>query len=247
MNARLVFIMPLAFFALPLLAEDAPKEAAKSDKMEDDKKALTPVKTYVGSWKGGPMMKDGVKEGWVEEAEWSWEFKDGRAALVFKATNGHFYSAGKIAPGEAANSFVFTGTLPDGKASEELKGEVGKDGLVLTNSNPGDGRPARITIDLIARGKRLDMLYQKKAGERYVPLAEVGLTRQGSGFGKESNGPECVITGGLGTIPVSYKGKTYYVCCGGCKTSFLENPEKELAAYEKRKAEEAAEAKKAQK
>jgi len=244
MKLNFAFIGSLMLFALPLLAEDAPKEGAKVDKVEDDKKALAPVKTYVGTWKGGPLMKDAAKDGWIEEEEWSWEFKDGRAALVFKAAKGHYYSAGKIEPGEKANTFHFVGTLPDGKTNEELNGEAGKDGLVLTNANPADGRPGRITIELIAHGKRLSVLYQQKAGERYVPLAEVGLTREGSGFGKESTGPECVITGGLGTIPVSYKGKTYYVCCGGCKTSFLENPEKELAAYEKRKAEEAAAAKK---
>jgi hypothetical protein len=237
-TAVLTFVLGAAFASS---AEEASKD--KTDKMEEDKKALAPVKAYVGSWKGGPLMKDAAKDGWVEEEEWSWEFKDGRAALVLTAGKAHFYSSAKLEPGEKASTFHFVGTLPD-KTTEEMAGEVTKDGLVLTNANPGNGRPARLTIDVIAHGKRLNMLYQKKAGERYVPLAEVGLTREGSGFGKESSGPECVITGGVGTIAVTYKGKTYYVCCGGCKTAFLENPEKELAAYEKRKAEEAAAAKK---
>ena len=35
---------------------------------------------------------------------------------------------------------------------------------------------------------------------RYARLAEVGMTRKGSGFGKGTNYIECVVTGGTGTI-----------------------------------------------
>jgi YHS domain-containing protein len=41
-----------------------------------------------------------------------------------------------------------------------------------------------------------------------------------------------VVSGGKGTMPVSYKGKTYYVCCSGCRDEFKENPEKYIAEYE---------------
>ena len=30
-----------------------------------------------------------------------------------------------------------------------------------------------------------------------------------------------------------YKGKTYYVCCSGCRDAFNENPEKFLKALKK--------------
>jgi YHS domain-containing protein len=48
------------------------------------------------------------------------------------------------------------------------------------------------------------------------------------------DGPECVVTGGKGTIAINYKGATYYVCCSGCKQAFNENPEKILAEYKQR-------------
>jgi YHS domain-containing protein len=41
------------------------------------------------------------------------------------------------------------------------------------------------------------------------------------------------VTGGLGTIAVSYKGQTYYVCCGGCKDAFEADPEKYVKAIKK--------------
>jgi len=34
--------------------------------------------------------------------------------------------------------------------------------------------------------------------------------------------------GGLGTIEVTHAGKSYYVCCTGCRDYFNENPEKFL-------------------
>ncbi len=48
--------------------------------------------------------------------------------------------------------------------------------------------------------------------------------------------PVCIVTEGRGTIPVTYGGKTYYVCCSGCKDLFEEEPEAILAEAAERKA-----------
>jgi YHS domain-containing protein len=39
----------------------------------------------------------------------------------------------------------------------------------------------------------------------------------------------CIISQGLGTISVSHNGKTYWVCCTGCKAAFDADPEKWIA------------------
>ena len=41
------------------------------------------------------------------------------------------------------------------------------------------------------------------------------------------------MTGGLGTIQVAYNGKTYYVCCSGCREEFAANPKKYVDEFEK--------------
>jgi len=233
-------ITSILLLALVVVASSTARcfaENAADDKEEADKKALEPMKSYVGQWKGGSRGGD-VKDGWVEEMDWSWDFKNGHAALVYSAPTGKFFSSGRLEPGDKAGTYHFDGTLPDGKAHETFTGALEKSELVLTQPTPADGRPGKLSIELLAKGKRLVMYYQKKNGERFTPIAEVGLTRKGSDFGKETNDHECIITGGVGTIPVSYKGITYYVCCSGCKSTFLDNPEKELAAYKKRKEEE---------
>jgi YHS domain-containing protein len=35
-------------------------------------------------------------------------------------------------------------------------------------------------------------------------------------------------------MPVAYEGKTYYVCCTGCKEAFLADPKAFLAKAEKK-------------
>jgi YHS domain-containing protein len=42
-------------------------------------------------------------------------------------------------------------------------------------------------------------------------------------------------------MPVTYKGKTYYVCCTGCRDAFKENPEKYIKEFEESKKKKKAE------
>src|SRR4051812_3486078 len=232
-------VILLAFAASFCAAGDAPKS---DDRREADKKAMAPVKGYVGEWKGvGGGRGDSAKDSWGEEAEWAWEFKNGRAAMVFNSSNGHFYTAGKLEPADKPGAFHFTGTLPGGKSKEEFSGEVNKEGdLVLLNDSAGAGRPTRLTLSLVAKGARMVTTYEKSVRKgTYAPMAEVGLTLKGSGFGKAVDMRECVVTGGTGKIAVSYKGQQYFVCCGGCRDEFNENPDKVMAAWKKRKEEDA--------
>src|SRR5207244_3203015 len=122
-----------------------------------------------------------------------------------------YFKSGELRPGAKPGEFRFTGMLPDGQTQEEFTGKLEKDGaLVLTAKSPQAGRPAQITLKQVAGGDRLvvSMLQPSPtASNLLVTLAEIGYTRQGSGFGKGSNGPECIVTGGYGSIAVEHKGK----------------------------------------
>ena len=66
---------------------------------------------------------------------------------------------------------------------------------------------------------------------------QVGLTNQNEPFANAgSTDPECIVSGGKGTIAVSYNGRTYYVCCSGCRDEFKASPEKYVKEYEAKKA-----------
>jgi len=45
-------------------------------------------------------------------------------------------------------------------------------------------------------------------------------------------GPFCVVSYGTPESQVTYKGKTYYVCCSSCRKEFLATPEKYIKEYE---------------
>lgn len=228
----------LAFVASVLaisLADDQSKISLEQQKAE-----LSRIQAVVGAWKGvGQPQRGSTKGSWTEESEWKWKFDKGVAELVFSTSKSKYFSGGEL-------------TFVGGKKPFELKtsngdqhtiyqGQLNADGsLTLDAEKPTDDQPARITLRLVAGNDRMIMLMEKKSGETFSRLAEVGATRKGSGFGKGATYIECIVTGGLGTIEVSHEGKTYHVCCTGCLEVFKEDPAGTVKEYLARKEEEKA-------
>ncbi|HEV3025537.1 MAG TPA: hypothetical protein VGX76_23860 [Pirellulales bacterium] len=248
--------MALVVFCLSFAAADElPK--GDTDHTRTDKAALVPLQAFVGGWKGVGQLRRGSTQGaWTEQADWAWNFADSRASLVFDASKGKHYISGRLLPGEKSGEFELIATRSDGKAQDRFAGRLGDDGqLVLTAADDdhsagaseaeGADRVARISIRTVADGDRLLVLYERRVGgaDRFARIAEVGYTREGISFAKGSGQPECVVTGGLGTIEVKFQGRTYYVCCTGCRDMFDENPEGVLADYRERKRQEKEKAK----
>lgn len=229
----------------PCHAADAPN-GAQRESVAADKKVLTAFQAYVGEWKGVGLPRRGSNQGaWTEEAQWAWRFTDQHAELAAEVSNGHFYSALRLQPDTKPGQFrliaVAADQPPTAKDDEQFAGTVDADGkLALTAVGEAKpNRPARITIRVVANGDRLVVLYERRAGEQFARLAEVGYTRKGSSFAVAGSDPhECIVTGGHGTIAVEYKGNTYYFCCTGCRDLFKQDPEGVLAEYRKRKAQE---------
>ena len=64
---------------------------------------------------------------------------------------------------------------------------------------------------------------------------KVEATRDGVSLGGKESKNICVVSGGKGTMQVSYKGETFYVCCSGCADAFKENPEKYVKEFKAKK------------
>jgi YHS domain-containing protein len=248
---RIQTLACLSLFLWPAIchcwAADKP-DSAKTDPIESDKKALATFQAFVGEWKGVGQPRRGSSQGaWTEEMQWAWRFSDGHAELAAQLTHDPYFSALRLQAGERAGQYRLLATPAVG--NEFAKYEVRFDGSVggeaqLVLAASGDlkpDRPARLTLRLVAGGDRLVMLYERRAGEQFTRLAEVGATRKGSSFAVKGGDPhECIVTGGQGTITVDYKGQTYYFCCTGCRDLFKQDPEKALAEYRDRKAKEQA-------
>ncbi len=228
--------------ASTLLAAEPP------DRIADDKHSLAPLQAYVGQWRGVGQVRRGSSRGaWTEVADWSWRFGKGRAEMVAKLSDGKYFSQLRLQAGDAPDKFVLFATAAKtaapAESAEPVRYEGSRNGeaLVFESVETVDPLPARISIRLVAGGDRMVVLYERRLGDVFTRLGEVGATRVGSSFATAAaSGPECVVTGGLGTIAVEYEGKKYFVCCSGCRELFDDDPAGVLAEYHQRKVEEKA-------
>lgn len=213
------------------------------------RKALQPLQGLVGEWRGAGQVRRGSPDGgWTEESAWVWRFDGQKAALQFTVARGKYFVSGSIQPGATPKSVELVAKTAGGR-EVKYAGEIAEDGSVTATTAdpqaPADA-PQRVSLRVVANGDRLVMLLERRSAisDRYARLAEIGYTRRGSEFGKGTSQPECVVTGGLGTIQVSYKGQMYFVCCAGCRDLFEQKPDEILTEYRERKQAEAAKKKK---
>jgi hypothetical protein len=207
------------------------------------------LQSYVGQWRGVAQPKRGSNQGAsTEESEWTWRFEQGRASLVAEFQRDKYYTRLRVQPTDRPGQFsaqAEPANEPAGTAiSQRFAGSVTHGVLVLIDEMAAADRPCRISIQLVAEGDRMIVLYEKRLGVgNFGRIAEVGSTRKGSSFAKTAgSGRVCVVTGGLGTIAVEHQGKKYFVCCSGCRDLFNDDPEGVLAEYRERQRVKAADA-----
>jgi len=238
-----VTVMAIVFAARVTQSED--KSANNDAKPKTAKEALAQFNSLIGGWRGTAQPRRGSSAGsWSEKAEWVWDFTQPTPAVRYDVTDGKLIKSVRITYEGKNRLFRAAATLANG-ATRDYEGKSNDDHLVLESKPDAKGDVHRITITQLNE-KRTIVLFEKRRSSARVPLrvAEVGYTREGTRLAVEGgDGPECVVTGGKGTIKITYKGQTYYVCCSGCKQAFDENPEKILAEYRQRIAERSKSAK----
>lgn len=201
--------------------------------------ALKPFGGLVGEWRGvGQPQRGSAKGAWTETAGWAWKLTSESASLELVVTKGKVLRSAVLRPTKEAGTFALDATLTDGSKRTFIGKAVEKNPLVLVaDSSPTEG-PARVTLTPL-HDTRLLILFEARNedGAGFHRLAEVGYTRQGVAFAAGESYPLCIVTEGRGTTQVSYQGKTYWVCCSGCKDLFNEDPAAVIAeATEKKKA-----------
>jgi YHS domain-containing protein len=203
-----------------------------------DQAALKTYGSLVGSWRGTGQPERGKTKGaWLEKASWAWKLTSESAALEVTVERGKYLKSAVLSPGIEPQSYVLVATLADGSTRKFTGNDAGKKALILTATEPGTG-VRRITLTPLHETRLLVKLEARDpANQLYRQLGEVGYTREGISFAAGESGPICIVTEGRGSMPVTYKGKTYYVCCSGCRDLFKESPESVLAeAAEREKA-----------
>ncbi len=205
--------------------------------------ALQKLNDFVGEWNGagGPdkPKPDPRDPSWKESISWSWKFKGKDAWLTFAVKDGKYLKSGEVRAKSDGQGYELTVVdIKDQKSIYSGKRDE-KGYLTFENVDVTTGDAHQIVMNTAAEGVRFVYRYALKLKGRttFNKVYQVAATREGEALGVSSSrkkGNECIVTGGLGTITLTYKGKTYYVCCTGCKDAFESDPEKYIKEAEKK-------------
>jgi len=231
---RTVFYLFIAALtASAARSADAPALSARQ--------ALQPLNNLIGTWRGtgwpAGSREEQQKGFWTETIAWEWQFKGKDAWLKAVFTKGKHFQAGELRyiPDRQLYEFKVTTAA---KAKQTFTGKLAD--LVLTLDREVDTGTERLVLTLLHSNRflyRLDVRPASKSlfSRRFL----VGANKEGVPFVEDDGRPECIVSGGLGTIAVTYQGQAYYVCCSGCRAEFNENPEKYIKEFQAKKAKQA--------
>jgi YHS domain-containing protein len=234
-RGRAVIATAALGFVLVAVAAAAPGRRA-------DQEALKAFAPLVGSWRGVGQVERGRPKGaWQENAVWAWKLSADAAALKVETKKGKYLKSGILRPGKAPGTFVFDAILANGTSRVFMGQQAGEGKPLILKADakaPAEGL-RRVTLTPL-HDTRLLVLLESEDPERHTfsRLGEVGYTREGVAFAAGESYPLCIVTEGRGTMTVTHKGKTYYVCCSGCRDLFNDDPDAviaEAAAREKAK------------
>ena len=213
------------------------------------REALRPLQVVVGQWRGNTF-----REHVVHQVDWAWDHRSDPAApaLVMAAPKNPFFESARLSFDPDAEQYLLTVFEPSGERrefvgefTEQPQDVVGDDGRGLQRTfeirfeqtSPKSGERWRLVMNQQENNRFLVELEKRRGQGRFRRFDTFSNQRKGTNFAivEEGYGEKtCIISGGLGTIPVSHAGRTYYVCCSGCKAAFEDDPEAWIAAAKAR-------------
>lgn len=222
-------------------------------KFEEVVAALKPIQIMLGKWQG--LIRKASRS---EMHNWVWDLKTDPVfpALVLSIPDGEFFNSARLTYDPRIEKFLMT-TIDDEEVKRSFTGEFVAEPKDVPSE---DGKTVERTFQLAltenedsGRGTRFQYVFKQQHNNRYLVDVNrargrakfsqydvIGSQRDGVSFAKADDDygdKTCIISGGLGTSTVTYKGRTFYVCCSGCKAAFDDEPERWIARLEAQKAE----------
>src|SRR5262249_39674681 len=172
---------------------------------------------------------------------WAWVFTQGKpTGLSLTITGGKVLATAKLTSDPAGKRYrlVGAGERPGGEPIVFEGGWLDGAGrtLVLDQVGPqGRSTQQRGTLRLSLWPNANFVRYTLRVDRRepgavqFSPTIEIGLTREGETLAAGSSttaSPKCIVTGGAATMTLTYQGRTFPICCTGCRDEFNDNPEK---------------------
>ena len=215
--------------------------------------AMDGIQVILGSWKGTTKREVGNFKA-LDAPKWVWDFRTekGQPALVMKSEKSLYVTEARLTfiPDRQVYQMIAhdkegqVRTL-EGQFTSPVEEFEGEDRRVhrkfkLELAEVGDAKDAmKLTLNQQDNNRYL-LAVERKKGGKFVLVDTVGTQREDTSFALSDTDYKektCVISGGLGTSQVSFGGKSYWVCCSGCKAAFDEEPARWVAEFEAKKKE----------
>lgn len=214
---------------------------------------LQPLQILLGQWRGTTRREyENFKA--VDIHEWVWDLRSNPAqpALTIQSDKSPYIRKGRLTWDTEQNKFALTVTDPAG-ATRQFAGDFTEPVHEIVGSDDKLHRVFRLEFNQNENGENSELwqlAFAQQENNRY--LLEVGrrrgkaefarfdtvsTQREGTSFAVSDTGyaeKTCIISEGLGTMEVTYKGRSYWVCCTGCKAAFEEDPETWIARAAKK-------------
>jgi len=232
MISRIFGIVALLAITVTLAADQQPA------KQKSPREALQVFGDLIGVWNGtgtpAGTQQEKQKGFWVEKMDWGWQFKGNDAWIKIDFDKSKHFTLGELRYVPEKDQFQLTVT----NVKKEKLTYVGtiqtRDTTKILTLERDEGNDShRLEFKLLHANRFLYKHEVKADGKALYALKwSVGATKDGESFAAGSGGPECIVSGGKGTSAVSFMGKTYYVCCSGCRDEFNATPAKYVKEYE---------------
>lgn len=218
---------------------------ASADDSPDVPAPLRPFGHLIGGWKGQAVPQANRLKGWTEQHDWAWAFEKGRpVGLSLTLEGNRFLRRGRLGFDPARKVYRLEGEDAQGNPVV-YQGPIDAAGRVLVLGRVGTvegGGQERLTLRLNSNQIRYVLLLEAKPkrAPQYSKVIDINLGKEGEAFaagGSATDLPKCVLTGGAAGMTVSYNGRSYPVCCTGCRDEFLADPERYVKKASGRAAE----------
>jgi hypothetical protein len=222
---------------------------SSAERLTSIREALRPFQILLGSWNGLSKKAATDHPSWA----YDWVSDPKSPGLRVVSDNGVYIRDGRLSYLPESDQFelkttdaegvtrTFRGTflepVRDVAGDEKKLQRTYKLQLTEAESN-SSGEQWRVTFNQQENNRYILEVDRKRGNSPFTRVDTIHTQREGTSFAlSESDYGEktCIISQGLGTISVSYKGQSFWVCCSGCKAAFDEDPEKWIAKWAEKK------------
>ncbi|MFM7168753.1 MAG: hypothetical protein ACKO3T_26240 [Planctomycetaceae bacterium] len=227
-----------------------------SQKIQSVISRLQPIQILLGKWRGTTRREyESFKA--VDSHEWVWDLRTNpeQPALVMASDKSPYLRNSRLSWDIAAEKFILTGLDAEGRerrfsgdfteAPHEITGSDDKQHRVfrleLSENDSAEGEQWQLAIAQQENNRYLLEVGKRRGKADFSRFDTVSTQREGTSFALSDTGyaeRTCIISEGLGTTEVSWKGRSYWVCCSGCKAAFEEDPDTWIARAAERAKEQ---------